>query len=547
VDGKKLSRTELVVGGAAAGAAIGMGGAAGEAFAATRNNPDREFDAIAFVNGRIHTMDPQNRVVSQIVIRNGRITDVGDSVPKGSKTRIVNLKGRTVIPGIIDSHNHIVLVGNRPGWHVPLDDAYSIADILDLYRARRPDVPPGEFITTIGDVSTMHIFPEHRFPNLAELDAAVPDRPIYLHPMGGAGVTNSLGKAFFESRPLPATVMPDGTIPSGQAGLGRALHALRETFLTPASRKRGALDALTHYVKLGLTTHLDQGAFQMSHTPADGFAHEDNYVIHLPFVELDREGKLPARLRINFLHEDTTSDLPALTARMRNAFQFFGNDMLRTGSIGEFLATGLGPVWIEAARQVAKAGWRAEVHSLSTVDFQTEISGYEAANAEFPITDLRWVIAHAPFITEPWVQRLKAIGGGLVLRGSGYISAQLGPPFRMVVDSGIHVGLHSDGGDIAPINPWIHLYYAVTGKDALGVVKIPGQQITRQEAMYLYTVANKWFVKEDDLGSLEVGNHGDLVVLDRDYWTCPEEDIKHIKPVMTVVAGNVVHDTGAVK
>jgi predicted amidohydrolase YtcJ len=547
VDGKKLSREELVVGGAAAGAAIGMGGAAGEAFATTRNNPDREFDAIAFVNGRIHTMDPENRVVSQIVIRNGRITDVGDDVPKGSKTKIVNLKGRTVIPGIVDSHNHIVLVGNRPGYHVVLEDAYSIQDALDMLKARRPEVPPGEFITTIGDVSPMHIFPEHRLPNLAELDSAIPDRPVFINPASGAGVTNTLGKQFFEAAPLPATVAADGTIPTGQAGLGRALHALRETFLNPAARKRGALDALAHYVKLGVTTHLDQGAFQMNHTPADGIASEDNYVIHLPFLALHADGKMPARLRINFLHQDSDASIPTLTARMKNAFQFFGDDWIRTGAIGEFTGSGFGEGWQAGTRAVAKAGWRNENHSLSTTDFQTEIGFWEQVDQETPIGDLRWVVAHAPLITQEWVLRLKAIGGGLVLRGSGYISAQMGPPFRMVVDSGIHVGLHSDGGDIAPINPWIHLYYAVTGKDALGVVKIPGQQITRQEAMHLYTAANTWFIHEDDLGWLEPGNHGDLVVLDRDYWTCPEEEIKHIKPVLTVVGGQVMHDTGALK
>jgi len=142
------------------------------------------------------------------------------------------------------------------------------------------------------------------------------------------------------------------------------------------------------------------------------------------------------------------------------------------------------------------------------------------------------------------VARLKALGGGLVLRGSGYISAQNGPPFRMVLDSGIHLGLHSDGGDIAPINPWIHLYYAVTGKNALGTVMIPGQQITRAEALRLFTAANKWFLQEDDLGSIEAGNHADLVVLDNDYFTVDEEQIKHISPVLTMVAGEIVHDTG---
>jgi predicted amidohydrolase YtcJ len=549
------SRRQVLAGGAAVGIGAALGsprpaqarsdGPASVQVAAARGGTAGDARGLAFVNGKIYTMDGSNRVVSQVLVRDGRFVAVGNGVAaQGGDVRVINLKGRMVIPGIIDSHNHIVLVGNRPGYHQPLEDAYSIQDVLDMYAARRPDVPPGEFITTIGDVSPMHIFPEHRLPTLSELDAAVPDRPVYIHPASGAARTNSLGKAFFESAPLPATVAADGTIATGQAGQGRALHALRETFLTPESRKRGALDALTHYLRHGLTTHLDQGAFQMNHTPADGIASEDNYVIHSPFLALDAEGRMPARLRFNFLHQDSDASIPTLRQRLLNSFPFFGNDMLRTGAIGEFTGNGFGAGWQEGTRAVAQAGWRNENHTLSTTDFQSEISWWEVVNQEFPIGDLRWVLAHAPFITEPWVDRLKALGCGLVLRGSGYISAQNGPPFRMVVDNGIRVGLHSDGGDIAPINPWIHLYYAVTGKNALGQVMIPGQQITRLEALQLYTSTNKWFIHEDDLGSIEVGNHADLAVLDRDYFDVPEEEIKHIKSVLTVVAGKIVYETG---
>src|SRR5262249_57469558 len=130
------------------------------------------------------------------------------------------------------------------------------------------------------------------------------------------------------------------------------------------------------------------------------------------------EGKVPAGLGMNFLREDTRPDLPALTERLRHSFKFFGDDMVRTGGIGEFIA-GFGPTspFAEAARLVARAGWRAEVHSLSATDFQQEIAGYEAANAESSITDLRWVVAHVPFITEPWLNRLKALGGGVSLTG----------------------------------------------------------------------------------------------------------------------------------
>src|SRR5207253_8704884 len=141
-------------------------------------------------------------------------------------------------------------------------------------------------------------------------------------------------------------------------GTGRSTLVLRQTLLTFEQRRRGAIDALSHGLSLGVTTHLDQGAFQPTNTPSDGAAHEDNYTMHLPFLALHQEGKLPARLRINFLHQDTAPDLPTLTERLKNSYKFFGDDMVRTGAIGEFIA-GFGAtnnVFLEAAKRIARAG-----------------------------------------------------------------------------------------------------------------------------------------------------------------------------------------------
>ena len=251
------------------------------------------------------------------------------------------------------------------------------------------------FITTIGGFH-FNQFAETRLPTLAELDAAVPDHPAYLSiSFSGPSVTNSRGKAFFEAADPAVVVGVDGAIAAG-AETGKATLALRRT-LTFAARRRSALDAMAYATSLGVTTHLDQGAFQATGTPSDGAAHEDNYTMHLPFLSLYDEGRAPVRLRINFLHMDTDPSVPTLTERLRNAFPFFGNDMVRTGGIGEFIAGGFGPAFLEAARRIARAGWRAEVHSLSTTDFRTEIETFETVNAETPIGDLRWVVEPGSF------------------------------------------------------------------------------------------------------------------------------------------------------
>jgi predicted amidohydrolase YtcJ len=548
-----VSRRTVFKTGAVVGAAAAVGAVTGAQPAGAGGLPSA--GDLVLHDGKIHTMNASHDVVRTVAIRGGRITYVGNDLGRALRTlpdrpTVINLGGRTAVPGIIDNHNHLVLMGNRPGHHTPLENAYSIADVQHAYQMRARRVPAGEFITTIGGFH-FNQFTEVRLPTLAELDAAVPNHPAYISvSFSGPSVTNSLGRAFFEAAELPVIVGADGSIAAG-AETGKATLALRRT-LTFEQRKRGVLDAMAYAASVGVTTHLDQGAFQATNTPSDGAAHEDNYTMHLPFLKVYAEGSGTVRLRINFLHMDSDPELPGLTRRLQNAFPFFGNDMVRTGGIGEFLAAGLGPTWLEAARRVARAGWRAEVHSLSQTDFRTEIEGFEAVNAEFPIDNLRWVVAHVPFITEEYVNRLKALGGGLSQTGWRYLAGtgtNAGPPFRMIVDNGIHAGMSSDGMQIAPMNPFIHAYYAVTGRNALGDVINVGQQISRQEVLDLYTRANAWFLgeaDEDQLGTLEVDRLGDIVVLNRDYFTVPEDEIRRVRSVLTVVGGNIVHNSGKV-
>jgi hypothetical protein len=548
--GKGISRKQFIVGGAAAGAALGMSGAGAAAAPPKRaagkpDPPPRDDEELVLYNGRIHTMDGDNRVVSGVVIRNGRFAEVDKGTPRHG--RAIDLRGRTVVPGIIDNHNHIILMGNRPGYHTPLENAYSIADVQQTYAARAAGIPAGAWITTIGGFNTNH-FAELRLPTRQELDAAVPGNPAFiLQGFTGPATTNSLGKTFFESQGV--TVADNGAIATAGQQAALAMLRLRQTLLNPEQRRRGTLDAIAYGLGLGVTTHLDQGAFQKTDTPSDGAAHEDNFTMQLPFLELHRAGELDARVQINFLHMESDPALPELRARLRNQFQFFGDDMLNTGGIGEFIAQGTGATFAEAARVVAQARWRAEVHSLSATDFVAEITAFEQAHAQFPITDLRWVIAHVPFITEEWVNRHKALGGGLSLTGWRYLAGSPtgnGPPFRMIVDNGIPTGMSSDGMQIAPMNPWIHMYYATTGLNARGVLINGGQQITREEVLRLYTSNNGWFLrKEDKLGSIEPGKLADLVVLNKDYFTVPDEELKQIRSSLTVVDGRIVHEDGS--
>src|SRR5262245_30546492 len=168
-------------------------------------------------------------------------------------------------------------------------------------------------------------------------------------------------------------------------------------------------------------------------------------------------------------------------------------------------------------------------------------------NAEIPIGDLRWIISHIPNFSIDLANRANAIGGGVLVGwGPTRTGTNVGPPYRLVFDHPIQVGWHSDGGDITVISPWLNLYTTITGRNLRGDQILGDQTLTRWEALWLATAANKWFIREEDVGSIEVGNHADLAVLDRDFFTVPDEDIKRIQSVLTIVGGQVVHDTGAV-
>ncbi|HEX6158357.1 MAG TPA: amidohydrolase family protein [Burkholderiales bacterium] len=603
-----VSRRDFLKSSALAGAAVaGAGGAltAGVVRASEQSERHRTRGSLVLVNGNIHTMDERNPLVSSVGIRDGRFVEVGRGAKDLQGARVVNLRGATVVPGLVESHTHFVSLANRPGYHVAQWElASNVAEVLATLAARRArgDVPPGGFITAMG-AGTPNIWLERRQPTLAELDAAVPDRPVFLY-FGGGGPArvNTLGKQFFESVSNPTvTVQADGAILGGnpsQANAALYHLRIRQSF---EDKKRSALDAMAYTAQVGVTTNLDQvlvaiatGTLQpetLDPQPNHALFNLNHYRMYDAYLALHAEGKAFTRLQMNFLHNqgyiaaldrpgqpvpDLGAQLPELRERLKNQFQFFGDDMVRTGAIGEWGAPFAAPsnpngyaVWLEAQRLCAKARWRNENSQGGSPTNQDAIeqvvATYEQMHAEmmaagFPdgIKSLRWGLQHADHATVGQLERLKALNCGVSASGFRWTSAPradglpVGPMFPRLVQSGIPLALHQDGVHITAHNPWFALHYATTGLNNIvsaanpqGQQINPGQQISRQQALHMYTLGAAWYCnREDDLGSIEEGKLADLVVLDRDYFRVSDAEIRKISSILTVVDGNIVHDTG---
>jgi predicted amidohydrolase YtcJ len=625
-----VSRRDFLKTGALAGAAAATGGGALTASvvrASEKSKKRRKSGTLVLVNGRIHTMDPKNPFVSSVAIENGRFVDVGRGARNMQGADVIDLRGKTVVPGLIESHTHFVSLANRPGYHVAeWELARGPADVIAALKARRArgDVPPGQFITAMG-AGTPNIWFERVMPTSEQLTTAIPDRPVFLYQGGGGPArVNALGKQFFDDPTLnpPVTVQPDGTIitiGTGQNAVNHANRALyhlriRQTF---ADKKRSCLDAQAFSASVGLTTVLDQTLVatalgtldptQYDPQPTHGLSTLNHYRMYDAWIALHAEGQSLIRLQMNFLHNqgynaafdrpgqpvpDLGGQLPELRERLKNQFQFFGDDMLRTGAIGEWAAPFVlqnppppmqaNPngyaVWLEAQRLCARAGWRNENsqggnqgNPPNTAAIEQVVATYEMMHEEllalrepdgtpkFPdgLRGLRWGLQHADHATENQLARLKALNCGVSTSGFRWNAAArtdglpVGPMFPRLVASGVNLALHQDGVHITAHNPWFALHYATTGRnnitatDPMGELSNPGQQISRQQALHMYTVGAAWYLnRENDLGQIKKGYLGDLVVLDKDYFRVSDAEMRTIRPILTVVDGKVVHDSG---
>ena len=505
-----------------AGAAAYVGGSALAGVhldAAQRGTPVADS---LLANGKF--VDGRGVVGSAMTIRNGRIVAIGEARALGSATRTIDLGGRTVVPGLFDAHVHYTRAGVNPGYEARrIERAFSIAELQEAIATRAASVPSGAFITCIGGWNHTQLA-ENRRPTKAELDAAAPKHGVYISGTGGntGAITNSVGSAFLSAK----GVMVDnatGVVASAQA----AVAALQQA-QTAEDKLRGTADLNTHANSLGLTGVINAGNF-----PDQELA-----------LALWRQDTLTIRMRPVFPADSPQEVETRVLNNFSQAGKAVGDDLFRPAGFGERIGGNdtMSPQFEPTARIIAKHGWLLQQHSITPKENDFHLDAFRSIAREHPIEKLRWSIIHLQNIDEPRLKALKELGCGASAQTWTYFGNGGGPPFRRIVDSGIRAGVGTDSTNVSALDPWVSLFYMTTGRNVAGMLTNDGQQVSRVEALRLYTEGAAWFSFDDhQVGSFIPGKYADLAVLNQDYLTVSEQAIRRIESMMTMVGGKIVH------
>ena len=523
-------------------------------------------------NGKIITVDERFTIAQAVAVSGDRIVAVGTNQDivrlAGPNTRRIDLMGRAVTPGLIDNHLHLLRAGNTWLQELRFDGVESRKRAIEMLRARAKAVGPGEWVFNIGGWAHQQFADDPKPFTREELDVIAPDNPVALQESYYQVFLNSRAlKAFeiVENAPDPrdfvkgsimrdAAGRPTGVI-KGDIAATRPVAA-RMPKIAPDQLEASSLALVKDMNRAGLT------AFGVPGCNAD--------VLEI-FQKWKAQDRLPVRVFcIGGAAAGTPEGVDRSIAQIAQTKLFQGDNYIDNIFFGESVYTPLhDPMfalksspqpdqlaqWRRMAMEIAKAGLPLHVHAELHDTIDAFLDQIEAVNKEHPIKNLRWTLAHINQINAPQLERMKKLGmyaavhpwavinGAIMHEGFGDGAYDM-PPLATIQNSGIMWGLGTDGTAANQTLPFMTLYFAVTGKMA-GGTQVIRQTISREDALIAHTRKNAFFVfQENNLGSIQPGKLADLVVLDRDYLTIPADEIKNIKPVLTMVGGRIVYDAG---
>ena len=533
---------------------------------------------LILVNARVTTLNRANPQAEAVAIRDGRFLAVGGEAAvraaAAPDAAVIDAGGRRLIPGLIDSHIHVIRGGLNYNMELRWDGVPTLADAMALLRAQVARTPPPQWVRVVGGF-TEHQFAEKRLPTLDEINAAAPDTPVFILHLYDRALLNAAAlRAVGYGRDTPDP--PGGAIVRDGAGTptGLLLAKPNATILYATLAKgpklppEHQLNSTRRFLRelngLGVTSVIDAGG---------GFQnYPDDYAI---IEKLHADGELTLRIAYNLFTQKPKEELRDFAAWSTQVKPGDGDDTYRHNGAGEMLVYSAAdfedfrverpemPPTMEAdlepvIRLLAERRWPWRLHATYDETIGRALDVFEAVDRDIPLRGLNWFFDHAETISPRNIDRIAALGGGIAVQHRmafqgeyfteryGAAAAETTPPIARMLAAGVPVGAGTDATRVASYNPWVSLSWLVSGKTVGGLrLYPPANRLDRETALRLWTQANTWFSNEQGKkGQIMAGQLADLALLSDDYLTVPEDAIPHIRSVLTLLGGTVVHGDG---
>jgi len=533
---------------------------------------------LILTNAKVTTLDRSNPQAQAVAIRDGKFLAVGSEAEvraaAAPDATVIDAKGRRVIPGLIDSHMHIIRGGLNYNMELRWDGVPSLADAMAMLKTQVQITPPNQWVRVVGGF-TEHQFAEKRLPTIEELNAVAPDTPVFILHLYDRALLNAAALrvvGYTKDTPNP----PGGEIVRDAAGnpTGLLLARPNATILYSTLAKgpklppEFQLNSTRHFMRemnrLGVTGVIDAGG---------GFQnYPDDYAI---IEKLHADDQLTLRISYNLFTQKPKEELADFAGWSKQVKPGQGDDTYRHNGAGEMLVYSAAdfedfrverpemPANMEGdlepvIRLLAENRWPWRLHATYDQTITRALDVFEKVNRDVPFDGLHWFFDHAETISDRNIDRIAALGGGIAVQhrmayqGEYFVerygerAAEATPPIRKMMAAGLPVGAGTDATRVASYNPWVSLSWLVTGKTVGGLSLYPqANRLDRESALRLWTEANTWFSNElGKKGQIKAGQLADLAVLSDDYFGVAEDQIAHLGAVLTILGGKVVYGEG---
>ncbi len=531
------------------------------------------FADLILINGKVVTLDKNSSIKEAVAVKDGKIAAVGNDGEmrqwRGPQTREINLAGRTVIPGLIDSHIHATAACINWDSELHWESLRSLATGLDQIAAAAKKKPAGNWIVVAGGWMPTQ-FAERRLPTLGEIDTAAPDHPVYIQILGQAALLNSAALRALgvksDTRDPPGGRFERDAKTGELTGYALGAGAWRDAYAriprpTLGEASRGLRNCFRELNRLGVTSIGD------IHSDSVNFAHRRL------LSSMARAWELTLRVRFYIAPNEAGDELEQIRRGADEVTQLnqspffrfagFAEDLVRGIDDGDVLSNPQGITITPAAKEklrrimrfMAAGGYNFNLHATQDSTARQLLEVIEEINRETPFSRSRIGIAHLEDATAETIARIKKLGAGILVQSRMLVAGESAqriwgenktrnaPPLRAMIDAGVTLGAGTDAFRLGNFSPTLALWWLITGKSIAGTpIRDPQQNLSREEALRTFTLGSAWFTDdEENKGSIEIGKFADLAVLDADYLTVPEDRIPALESVLTMVGGRIVY------